>query len=83
MTMSFKAIAECPTVMSGNVMADGLQQLQCQFGNDSNDDNDDGDDGNDDDDDDEDDKEKYSALVMMSSMKSNGNNISDLGEYIL
>lgn len=82
MIMSFKAIVECPTAMSSQVMVDGLQQAHCTSRDDSNGDNNDADD--DDDDDDAGDEEcGASAFVMMSSVESGGgNNIPDSGEYL-
>lgn len=78
MIMSFKAIVECPTVMSGRqVVVDGFQQTHRKFRDDSN-----GDNSNDDDGDDDDGNEECTAFAMKSSMKRGGNNIPDPCEYL-
>lgn len=76
MIMSFKAIAESPTAMSGKAMVDGPQQ----FRDDSNDDDDNN--NNYDDDDNDNDSDEFSTLVMMSSTKTYSNNITDSGKYL-
>lgn len=76
--MSFEANVESPTVVSGKVLVDASQRLNCRFSDDDNGNND----ANGDDDNDANDNDMYSSDLMLSSVTCDGIRITDLGSYL-